>query len=149
MTNPIIAKLKAIKKEIESDERFHYEAADVSVNAPLALIQMGLKGKYSVVKTLLDMIGELPKLLSESLSEDEGNDSNLNFKHAVDDYVVRYNFVIGGRDLTILYHVGWDTVLKIYDQDGYDITDLQPAHTATIRIIKEFYSRRAEFDNMI
>lgn len=34
---------------INADERFHYKPALVEVNAPLALIQVGLKARYQVL----------------------------------------------------------------------------------------------------
>ncbi|RLA42177.1 MAG: hypothetical protein DRQ64_00345 [Gammaproteobacteria bacterium] len=42
--------------KIEADERHHYEPALVQVNAPLALIQVGMKGNMEVLIALRDKL---------------------------------------------------------------------------------------------
>jgi len=44
---------RQLLEEIDKDERHHYPPADVFINAPLALIQMGLKGAEDALKKLL------------------------------------------------------------------------------------------------
>lgn len=36
-------------EKIEADERFHYEPAHVQINAPLALIQVGMKARHATL----------------------------------------------------------------------------------------------------
>ncbi len=51
--------LKEIKKdinEIDKDERYHYPPADVFSNAPLALVQMGMKGRMSILKKYKELL---------------------------------------------------------------------------------------------
>ena len=45
--------------EIEADERYHYEPADVFSNAPLALIQMRMDGSIHAYKSMLEKIKNL------------------------------------------------------------------------------------------
>lgn len=45
--------------EIEADERYHYEPADVFSNAPLALIQMQMDGSIHAYKSMLEKIKNL------------------------------------------------------------------------------------------
>lgn len=47
------AEVQAKLAEIEADERFHYKAANVLVNAPLALIQVELKARHEVLTWML------------------------------------------------------------------------------------------------
>lgn len=39
----VVKVLRDAKAKIEADERYHYEPANVEVNAPLALIQTGME----------------------------------------------------------------------------------------------------------
>lgn len=48
--------VKAQKEELEKDERYSYPSADVNINAPLALIQMGMEARMSVLKEVLKII---------------------------------------------------------------------------------------------
>ncbi len=43
-------------EEIDQDERFHYKPALVQVNAPLALIQMGMEGQMKVLKKIKSIL---------------------------------------------------------------------------------------------
>lgn len=45
-------------KMIEDDERYHYPTATVYANAPLALIQMGLSEKMSILKQVKNKLQE-------------------------------------------------------------------------------------------
>lgn len=56
MSNNI--KLWIVKQigEIERDERYHYEPADVFINAPLALIQVDLKSRMRTLKQALAVL---------------------------------------------------------------------------------------------
>ena len=40
-------------KKLLTDERLHYKAADVYINAPLALIQVGLETERDVLRWVL------------------------------------------------------------------------------------------------
>jgi len=44
---------------IEKDERYHYPKANVNTNAPLALIQMGLYEKMSILKQVKKKLDKL------------------------------------------------------------------------------------------
>ena len=44
--------------EIKSDERYNYPAANVFVNAPLALIQVEMNAKVSAYEEALSLLGE-------------------------------------------------------------------------------------------
>jgi hypothetical protein len=46
--------------EIESDDRFKRKPASIVVNAPLALIQMGLKGEFDALKYCLSLLPTPP-----------------------------------------------------------------------------------------
>ena len=43
-------------QKIEDDERFHYPAAQVQINAPLALIQVSLKSRRQAIKEVKAML---------------------------------------------------------------------------------------------
>jgi len=43
--------------EIDADERHHYKPADVRVNAPLALEQVGMSSRMQVLKKVLELLG--------------------------------------------------------------------------------------------
>ena len=45
-------------KEVEEDERFHYKPANVIINAPLALIQVGLDSQMRVLKKVKELLNE-------------------------------------------------------------------------------------------
>ncbi len=45
-------------KEIDEDKRFHYPPASVQINAPLALIQLGMESRMGLLKDLKKTIGE-------------------------------------------------------------------------------------------
>jgi len=49
--------IEAKLADVESDERLGYEPANVFVNAPLALIQMDLEARQSVLKWVLEEEG--------------------------------------------------------------------------------------------
>lgn len=51
-------KIEEAIKEIESDERYNYPPANVFVNAPLALIQIEMKGRVTAFKQALLLIDE-------------------------------------------------------------------------------------------
>lgn len=42
---------------IEADERYHYKPANVQVNAPLALEQIGMSSRMQVLKKVLELLG--------------------------------------------------------------------------------------------
>ncbi len=50
-TDQMVAELK----KIESDERIWYSAADVFINAPLALIQIELTARAMMIRKILGM----------------------------------------------------------------------------------------------
>lgn len=50
--------IQGMLTEVENDERLYYPAADVFSNAPLALIQVQLETKSSLLRSILEM----PKL---------------------------------------------------------------------------------------
>lgn len=58
----ILRKLRERLDEIDRDERFHYPAASVMVNAPLALIQMGMEAEAVLICRVL----EIPHLKKRS-----------------------------------------------------------------------------------
>ena len=41
---------------IEADERYHYKPASIQVNAPLALIQLDMNSRMTVLKQVLKML---------------------------------------------------------------------------------------------
>ena len=44
--------------EIENNTRFHYSPASVLINAPLAIIQIGLKTKHQTYSEILNIINQ-------------------------------------------------------------------------------------------
>ncbi len=56
--NMVIEKIQDMITEIEKDDRFKAEPAAVQVNAPLALIQVELSTKRTVLKSVLKMLKE-------------------------------------------------------------------------------------------
>ena len=53
-------KLKKALHQIESDERLHYAAASVQINAPLALIQVALKERAIGIRIAMQTLGITP-----------------------------------------------------------------------------------------
>lgn len=47
--------LEAKLKEIEEDERLNYPLATITINAPLALIQLGLTSKADILRWILGL----------------------------------------------------------------------------------------------
>ena len=45
MTPPTEEEIRKRLAEIDADDRYHYEAAEVEINAPLALIQVDMKAE--------------------------------------------------------------------------------------------------------
>lgn len=45
--------------EIEKDKRFNYTPASVLINAPLAIIQVGLKTKHNTYSEILNIINQM------------------------------------------------------------------------------------------
>ena len=62
--------IKKMLKTVEDDKRLHYRAANVFVNAPLALIQVELETKRKMLLWVLD----------ENLSRHQADESNLSIK---------------------------------------------------------------------
>lgn len=48
------AEIRARLAEIDADERYHYPTATVFENAPLALIQMGMKAEAGALAWVLE-----------------------------------------------------------------------------------------------
>ena len=44
-------------REIDADERFHYPSANVVINAPLALIQLGMETQARTIQETLQLLG--------------------------------------------------------------------------------------------
>jgi hypothetical protein len=44
--------------KIEADERYHYTTASVSINAPLALIQVGMENKMVILRQLKELLDQ-------------------------------------------------------------------------------------------
>jgi hypothetical protein len=47
--------IKEKLEELEGDERLHYKPAQVQINAPLALLQVGLETGVNALRWALDM----------------------------------------------------------------------------------------------
>ncbi len=48
--------VKSMIGKIEADERFHYPAADVFSNAPLALVQQDLESRMAALKQVMELL---------------------------------------------------------------------------------------------
>lgn len=57
--NDVIEAVEDAIKRIDEDERFHYEPANVFVNAPLALIQTDLRAQMKSYKQVLLILQKL------------------------------------------------------------------------------------------
>ena len=49
------AAVKALLEEVEKDERLYYKSATISINAPLALIQLSLETRVNALREVLEM----------------------------------------------------------------------------------------------
>jgi len=57
-------------KKINDDERYHYPKTTIDINAPLALIQMGLSEKMIILKKVKSKLQEFEKNKNEVIIED-------------------------------------------------------------------------------
>jgi hypothetical protein len=53
MARPTDDEIRSEIKKIEADERFHYEPANVEINAPLALEQVSMKARRRALRWVL------------------------------------------------------------------------------------------------
>lgn len=53
----VIDYLREQIRKIDEDERYHYPSANTDVNAPLALVQLGMETKVDFAQHLLERIG--------------------------------------------------------------------------------------------
>lgn len=51
-------KVKTRLKEIEEDNRYQRDDVAVQINAPLAMVQVDLKARHSILKWVLDELEE-------------------------------------------------------------------------------------------
>lgn len=57
----VIETVKNDMKQIDEDERFHYEPANVFINAPLALQQVSMKSAYGAYEKVLFLLQKVKK----------------------------------------------------------------------------------------